>query len=97
VDTFTLSVTLRALSPWDDAGAASVVDGLGDDAVVWVDAGNAALLRISVERAADDLAAALDLGRQLAVRARDGAPVPAGVLEVVAMTDEDAMVWRAEP
>jgi hypothetical protein len=96
VTTFTIGVTLRTLSSWDDA-AASVLDGLGDDAVAWVDPGDAALLRISVERAADDLAAGLALGRELAVRARDRASVPAGVLEVSAMTDEDVMVWRAEP
>jgi hypothetical protein len=97
VDIFTLGITLRALSPWDDGTAASVVEALEDDAVAWVDGGDPALLRISVERAADDLAAALALGRDMAGRARDRAPVPAGVLEVSAMTDEDVMVWRAEP
>ena len=39
MDTFTLGVTLRALSPWDDGAAASVVEALEDDAVAWVDAG----------------------------------------------------------
>jgi len=93
---FTLGVTLRALSPWDDATAAPVAEALGDDGAVWVDPVDPALLRISAERTADEPAAALALGRALAERLRDRAPVPAGVLEVSAMDDEDVMVWRAE-
>jgi hypothetical protein len=96
VVTYTLGVTLRALSPWDDATAAPVVDALGDDGAVWVDPADPALLRISAERTADEPAAALAQGRALADQLRDRAPVPAGVLEVSAMDDDDVMVWRAE-
>jgi hypothetical protein len=97
VHTFTLGVTLRARSPWNDAAVAPLVGGLGDDAVVRVDAGDTVLLRIWLDRTADDLAAALAVDRVLAVELRDRSAVPAGVLEVSAMTDGDVMVWRAEP
>ena len=73
-----------------------MVDALGADGAVWVDPADPALLRISAQRTADELAAALELGRDLAVELRDRAAVPAGVLEVSAMDDKDAMVWRAE-
>ena len=94
--TFTLGVTLRNLSSWDDAAAARVADALGGEGAVWVDAGDPALLRISLERTADDLPGALAQGRGLGLQLRDRALVPAGVLEVSAMDDEDVMVWRAE-
>jgi hypothetical protein len=54
-------------------------------------------MRLSTERAAEDLPDAVQQGRALAAEALDRIAVPGEVLEVVAMTDEDSMVWRVRP
>ena len=98
VDTFTLYVALRADRPLDDDALAVLAGRLRpDDAVsVWSDEQDPALFRVSLDSGAGDLAAALDAGHVLAAEARALAPCPVRVVEVSAMDDEDAMVWRAE-
>jgi hypothetical protein len=67
-----------------------------DDLMVWRDA-DPTVLRLATDCPAPDLEEALARGLQLAddavaVGGRGGA-----VLEVVAMDDEQQLVWRAEP
>jgi hypothetical protein len=100
VDTVTLYVVLRADQAWDAAALALVADALGpaaEDLRMWADGDERSLLRISGDRPAQSLSAALDLGHALAADVVGLAPVPARVVEVSAMTDEDVMVWRSEP
>ena len=100
MDTVTLYVVLRADRGWDAAALALVADALGpagDDLRMWADDEERPLLRISYDRPAESLSAALDLGHALAADVVELAPVPARVVEVSVMTDEDVMVWRAEP
>ena len=54
-------------------------------------------MRLSSERAAEDLSDAVQQGRALAAEALDRFAVPGEVLEVVAMADEDSRVWRGGP
>jgi hypothetical protein len=96
VDTFALFLTLRPERPLDDAG----VDALGavlrpgdDDLRIWRD--DRGLLRVSVECAAEDLDAALELGHDLGAEAL--AACPGALLEVSALGDEDSLVWRSVP
>ena len=97
MDTVTLYVVLRADRAWNPAALALVADALaGEDLRMWADDEERSLLRISGDRPAQSLSAALDLGHALAADVVGLAPVPARVVEVSAMTDEDVMVWRAE-
>jgi hypothetical protein len=99
VTTFTLFVALRADRPLDDAALEAVAGPLrpdDPDLCIWRDEDVAELLRVSVDVLAADLEAALDLGHALAEEARALDPGLA-VEEVVVMTDEEQMVWRARP
>jgi hypothetical protein len=92
----TLYVALRAEQPLDDAAVERVSRALrpGDEGLcVWRDG---ALLRVSVDCAADDLQAALDLARDLADETAVASPFPTEIEEVVAMDDEQQLVWRAK-
>jgi hypothetical protein len=99
VDTFTVYVALRADRTLDDAAVDAVAGPLrpdDPDLCIWRDEIAPDLLRVSVDCPAPDLGTALELGHELAEEARalDGG---LAVEEVVAMTDERQLVWRAEP
>lgn len=99
VDSLTLYVALRADSPLDDAAIESLAGALrpGDeDLRIWRDEQSATLLRVTVDCVAPDLDGALELGHALAA---ETAALGRGltVEEVVAMTDEEQLVWRARP
>jgi hypothetical protein len=100
VPTFTLYVALRAEAPLDDAVVAAVAGVLRPEdewLCIWRDEDDGALLRVSVDGVADDLEAALDLGRDLAEETAAASPLPTEIEEVVAMDDERQVVWRAKP
>jgi hypothetical protein len=98
VDTFTLYVALRAERTLGDDALAELAGRLRphDAPSVWVDGEDPALFRVSLDSAFADLRTALEAGHVLAAEARGLSPVPARVVEVSAMDDEDVMVWRAE-
>jgi hypothetical protein len=100
VDAFTLFVVLRSEHPVDDAAVAFVSRALrpGDEELcIWRDAEDSTVVRVSAECGAPDFEGALDAGHALAQEARALCPFAASVDEVVAMTDEEQLVWRAEP
>ena len=100
VPTFTRYVALRADRPLDDAAVAAVADDLrpeDEELCIWRDEQDGALLRVSVEGVADDLEAALDLGRALAEETAVASRFPTETEEIVAMDDEQQLVWRAKP
>ena len=68
-----------------------------EDLCIWRDDADPTLVRVSTDRPADDLDAALALGRELAAETVALSPVGAAVEEVVAMDDEQQLVWRAKP
>ena len=97
MDSFTLYVALRPDHPLDDAA----MDDLGavlrpddDQRRIWTEP-DRGLLRVSTECAAQDLDAALELGHALGAELLDACP--GQLLEVGALGDEDAQVWRAVP
>ena len=95
--TFTLYVALRVQRLLDDADVealAGVVRPADDELCIWRDG---ALVRLSTDCSADDLEAALDLGRDLAAEAVEAGVVPLVADEVSAMDDERQLVWRREP
>lgn len=100
MDTFTLYAVVRAARALDDA-AVSAWGGLlwpdDEDLCIWRDDADPTLVRVSTDRPADDLHAALALGRDLAAETVALSPVDAAVEEVVAMDDEQQLVWRAKP
>jgi hypothetical protein len=99
VDSVTLYVALRAARPLDDAAVAAVAGALRPDAEelrMWRDEQNSELLRVTVDCLAADLEHALELGHQLAAETAALGP-GLTVEEVVAMTDEEQLVWRARP
>jgi hypothetical protein len=99
VPTFTLFVALRAEAPLDEAAVdrlALVLRPDHDERCMWRDGTDAALLRVSVDCSADDLAAALDLGHDLAEEAVKLSSFAVAVEEVAAMDDERELVWRRE-
>ena len=63
---------------------------------MWRDEQNSELLRVTVDCVAADLEHALELGHQLAAETAALGP-GLTVEEVVAMTDEEQLVWRARP
>ena len=96
VDSVTLYVALRADRPLDDAAVAAVARALRPELRIWRDADDEALLRVTVDCAAADIEGALELGHAVAAETAalaDGLAVE----EVVAMTDEEQLVWRARP
>ena len=98
VATFTLYVALRAGRALDDAAVEAVARALrpeDDELCVWRDEHERLL--VSTDCSARDLGEALRHGRVLAEEARALSPVAASVEEIQAMTDEDVVVWRAEP
>jgi hypothetical protein len=100
VETFTLYVAVRADRPLDDDVLTALVTALrpgGHEHRVWVDGEDGALVRVSVESAAESLDAALQKAHLLAGQARALVSSGARVVEVSAMTDDDVMVWRAQP
>jgi hypothetical protein len=97
VDSFTLYVGLRADAPLDDATIGTVAGSLRPDdheLRLWRDEQSTTLLRVTVDCVAADLDAALELGHALAAETVALGP---GLTpeEVVAMTDEERVVWRA--
>jgi hypothetical protein len=99
VDSFTLYVALRAARPLDDATVAAAAGALRPDAEalrIWRDEQDAELLRVTVDCVAADFEHALELGHQLAAETGEVGP-GLTVEEVVAMTDEQQLVWRARP
>ena len=97
VPSFTLSVALRSSAPLDDAAIDDLRTVLRpDDAELrlWREP-DRAVLRVATECEALDLAAALELGRDLADEAN--AICPGRVFEVAAMGDDDSSVWRSGP
>ena len=98
VETFSVVVALRFDAAIGDGEIPGLMGGTDDDeSLVWRDAGDPRVMRLSTERAAEDLPDAVQQGRALAAEALDRIAVPGEVLEVVAMTDEDSMVWRVRP
>ncbi len=101
MDTFTLYVVVRAGRALDDAAVAALGGVLrpdDEDLCIWRDDADPTLVRVSTDRPADDLHGALALGRDLAAEmAAALSPVDAAVEEVVAMDDEQQLVWRAKP
>ena len=100
MDTFTLYAVVRAARALDDAAVAAVADDLrpeDEELCIWRDEQDGALLRVSVEGVADDLEAALDLGRALAEETAVASRFPTETEEIVAMDDEQQLVWRAKP
>ena len=97
VDSFTLYVALRADAPLDDATVDTVAGVLRPDhdgLRVWRDEQSATLVRVTVDCDAADPDAALELGHALAA---ETVALGLTVEEVVAMTDEEQLVWRARP
>jgi hypothetical protein len=99
VDTFTLYVSLHAEGRLDDASVDAVARALRPDEeelCVWRDEDDATRLRVSVHSVAADLESALERGHDLAAEA---CALVSGLTadEVVAMTDEEQLVWRARP
>jgi hypothetical protein len=99
VPTFTVLVSLR----FDTAPGEDAVEGLHaalrprDDALrLWQDT-DPRVVRMTTDRAAPDLEAAVFLGHDVAAEALELSGSPGSALEVVAMTDEQQRVWRAEP
>lgn len=91
---------LRSAQALDDAAVEVVGRALGPDREelsVWRDGQDPTVLRVSTDLEADDGEGALDAGHALARRALAVCPFAGSVEEVVAMTDEDQLVWRAEP
>lgn len=96
---YTVLVALR----FDPALGEDAVDGLraalrprDDDLRLWLDS-DPGVVRMTTERAAPDLDAAVLLGHDLAEEALELSGSPGSALEVVAMTDEHQRIWRAEP
>jgi hypothetical protein len=96
---FTVLVALR----FDTAPGEDAVDGLlaalrpRDDALrLWQDT-DPRVVRMTTERAAPDLEAAVFLGHDLADEALALSGSAGSALEVVAMSDEHQRIWRAEP
>jgi hypothetical protein len=99
VPTFTVLVSLR----FDTAPVADDVDRLrealqprDEDLRLWQD-GDPRVVRMTTERAAPDLEAAVFLGHDLAEEALELSGVAGSALEIVAMSDEHQRIWRAEP
>jgi hypothetical protein len=99
VPTFTVLVSLR----FDTAPEADDVDRLraalqprDDDLRLWQDS-DPRVVRMTTERPAPDLEAAVFLGHDLAEEALELSGGAGSALEIVAMTDEHQRIWRAEP
>ena len=97
MDSFTLYVALRPDGHVDDAA----IDALGavlrpddEERRIWAEP-DRGLLRVSTECAVDGRDAALELGQALGAELVDACP--GQLLEVGALGDEDALVWRAVP
>jgi hypothetical protein len=100
VPTYALYVALRAERPLDEAAVddlAVVLRPEDDERCMWRDERDGALLRVSVDCVAGDLEAALDLGHDLAEEITVASRFPIAAEEVVAMDDEQQLVWRAKP
>jgi hypothetical protein len=99
VETFTVYVVLRSEQPVDDAAVEVVSRGLrpGDEELcVWRDEQDPTAVRVSTDLPAPDAEDALDAGHTLAQEALPLCPFPASAEEVVAMSDEEQLVWRAD-
>jgi hypothetical protein len=97
VDSFSLYVALRPdrLLDDDDVEALAAAVRPGDaDLRIWRES-DRGLLRVATECEADDLDAALLLGHALG--AETVSACPGQLLEVGALGDEDALVWRSVP
>jgi hypothetical protein len=87
VPTFTLYVSLWSADPVDDVVVDTVARSLrpqDDELCIWRD--EQGRLVVSTDCSAGDLE-----------EARALSPVAASVEEIQAMTDEDVLVWRAQP
>lgn len=97
VDSFTLFLALRPEASLDDDAVDALATALrpgDDDLRVWREEGRG-LVRVSTEATADRLEAALELAHALGAEVL--ARCPGTLLEVSALGDEDALVWRAVP
>jgi hypothetical protein len=97
VASFSLYVALRPDQLLDDDAVealAGVVRPGDADLRIWREA-DRGLLRVTTECEADDLDSALCLGHALG--AESLAACPGQLLEIGALGDEDALVWRAVP
>jgi hypothetical protein len=100
VEAFTVYAVLRSAHAVDDAAVQAMSRALqrdGEEASVWRDGQDTTVVRVSGDVDAPDVEGALDAGHALAREALAVCPFPAALEEVVAMTDEDQLVWRAEP
>jgi hypothetical protein len=100
VDTFTLYFVVRAAGGWDDDSVTVMAGLLGpdhEDLCMWRDDADPTALRFSIDCPADDLDAALGLGRGLAEETVALSPLESAVEEVVAMDDVQQLVCRAKP
>jgi hypothetical protein len=96
---FTVLVALRFdTAPEDDDvhRLHAALQPRDDDLRLWQDS-DPRVVRMTTERAAPDLEAAVFLGHDLAEEALELSGVAGSALEVVAMTDEHRRIWRAEP
>jgi hypothetical protein len=100
VHTFTLYVAVRTDTRVDDDAVATAAASLRPDdeeLCIWRDAQDSTVLRLSTDCTATDLDGALELGHALAAEALAASPFRGSVEEVVAMADEEQLVWRAQP
>jgi hypothetical protein len=98
VPTFTLYAVLRADHELDDAVVDTVARALGpedDELCVWRN--EHGRLIVSTDCPAGDLEEALSQGHVLAEKVRVLSRGATSVEEVQAMTDDEVLVWRAEP
>ena len=96
MDTFTLVFVLRSTPGFDDP-AIEALSRHDDGLRLWQDDADPTVLRGSIESSADDLDEALARGRELADELVAASPFHLAVEEVVAMEDEQQLVWRAKP
>jgi hypothetical protein len=96
---FTVLVALRFdVAPGDEAvdGLRTALQPRDDGLRLWQDT-DPRVVRMTTERAAPDLEAAVFLGHDLAEEALELSGSAGSALEIVAMTDEQQRIWRAEP
>jgi hypothetical protein len=98
VPTFTLYVSLWSADPVDDVVVDTVARSLrpqDDELCIWRD--EQGRLVVSTDCSAGDLEEALSQGHVLAEKVRVLCRGATSVEEVQAMTDDEVLVWRAEP
>ena len=100
VETFTLVVVLRSELGFADAALEALevlLRPYGEDLRVWRDGADVSVARVSIDCPSEDLDGALARGRDLAHDIVAASRPDVAVEEVVAMDDEQQLVWRAKP